>query len=99
MCEPGFSVRWQRSLAPFVVLAILLANVVAGRQAAHAATSELFFSEYVEGSSNNKALEIYNGTGAAVNLTTGGYNVQMYFNGSTAAGLTISLRGTVADRP
>ena len=30
--------------------------------------TELFFSEYVEGSSNNKALEIYNGTGAAVDL-------------------------------
>ncbi len=25
--------------------------------------TELFISEYVEGSSNNKALEIYNGTG------------------------------------
>ena len=29
---------------------------------------ELFFSEYVEGSSNNKGLEIYNPTGAAVSL-------------------------------
>ena len=31
---------------------------------AQAAPTELFFSEYIEGSSNNKALEIYNGTGA-----------------------------------
>ena len=29
---------------------------------------DLFFSEYIEGSSNNKALEIYNGKGVAVNL-------------------------------
>ena len=57
----------------------------------------VFISEYIEGSSNNKALEIYNGTGADVNLGTSGYNVQMFFNGSAAAGLTINLTGTVAD--
>ncbi len=56
----------------------------------------LFFSEYIEGSSNNKALEIYNGTGAALDLTAGNYVVQFYFNGSTTAGLTIPLTGTVA---
>ena len=32
-------------------------------------TSGLFFSEYAEGSSNNKYLEIYNGTGATVDLS------------------------------
>lgn len=64
---------------------------------ARAAPTELFFSEYIEGSSNNKALEIYNGTGAAINLGTGGYNIQMFFNGSASAGLTINLTGTVAD--
>jgi uncharacterized protein len=62
-----------------------------------AAPTELFFSEYIEGSSNNKALEIYNGTGADVNLATAGYSVQMFFNGSAAAGLTINLTGTVRD--
>jgi predicted extracellular nuclease len=61
------------------------------------APTELFFSEYIEGSSNNKAFEIFNGTGAAVDLAGGGYNVQMFFNGSAAAGLTINLVGTVAD--
>ena len=59
-----------------------------------AAPTELFFSEVIEGSSNNKALEIYNGTGATIDLATGGYNIQMYFNGSTTAGLTINLTGT-----
>ena len=57
----------------------------------------LFFSEYVEGSSNNKALEIYNSTDAAIDLAAAGYVVQMYFNGSTTPGLTISLTGTVAN--
>jgi predicted extracellular nuclease len=64
---------------------------------AYALPTELFFSEYIEGSSNNKALEIYNGTGAPINLATGGYNVQMFFNGSASAGLTINLTGTVAN--
>jgi len=58
--------------------------------------SDLFISEYVEGSSNNKALEFYNGTGAAIDLTAGNYVVQYYFNGSTSVGLTINLTGTVA---
>jgi uncharacterized protein len=63
---------------------------------AASAIDELFISEYVEGSSNNKAIEIYNGTNAAVDLAAGGYAVQMYFNGSTSVGLTINLTGTVA---
>jgi predicted extracellular nuclease len=57
----------------------------------------LFFSEYVEGSSYNKALEIYNGTGAPVNLGTEGYKVEIFFNGQTSAGTTIQLSGTLAD--
>jgi uncharacterized protein len=58
--------------------------------------TELFVSEFIEGSSNNKALEIYNGTGAPIDLAAGGYSVQMFFNGSVTAGLTINLTGTVA---
>ena len=55
----------------------------------------MFFSEYVEGSSNNKALEIYNATGAPVDLAAGGlFRGNVYFNGSTSAGATvIALRG------
>jgi hypothetical protein len=34
----------------------------------------VFFSEYLEGSSYNKALEIYNGTGASINLS--GYTIE-----------------------
>ncbi|MBT7492792.1 MAG: hypothetical protein HN704_14425, partial [Bacteroidetes bacterium] len=42
--------------------------------------ADLFFSEYVEGSSNNKAIEIYNGTGATVNLDN--YQIAQTTNGS-----------------
>jgi|GEM_PF-952007 hypothetical protein len=57
--------------------------------------SDLFISEYVEGSSNNKAVEIFNGTGSSVNLGTAGYTVRVYANGSTSP-TTITLSGTVA---
>lgn len=79
-------------------LALVLALVLGAfpTQFVSAAPTELFFTEYIEGTSNNKALEIYNGTGAAVTLT-GNYNVQMFFNGSASAGLTINLVGTVAN--
>ena len=78
-------------------LAALFFLALAGGPApAQAQPTELFFSEYVEGTSNNKALEIFNGTSAAVNLGTAGYNVQMFFNGSATAGLTINLTGVLA---
>lgn len=64
---------------------------------AYGQASDLFFSEYIEGSSFNKALEVYNGTGAAVDLTAGVYDVQIFFNGSATAGATLSLTGVVAD--
>ncbi len=85
-----------RIFSILMVLAFAFTPVAQARSV-QAATSDLFFSEYIEGSSNNKALEIYNGTGAAVDLAAGGYQVQMFFNGSSSAGLTINLTGTVAD--
>jgi hypothetical protein len=42
--------------------------------------TDLYISEYVEGSSNNKYIEIFNGTGGSVNLAD--YAVGVYFNGN-----------------
>ena len=42
--------------------------------------SNLFFSEYIEGSSNNKALEIYNNTDSTVVL--GNYRIEQSSNGN-----------------
>ena len=61
----------------------------------YAQADDLFFSEYIEGSSFNKALEIFNGTGAAVDLAAGNYDVQIFSNGSTTAGSTIALSGNI----
>jgi hypothetical protein len=57
--------------------------------------NELFISEYVEGWSNNKALEIYNPTNNPINLS--GYFVSRYSNGATTATVanSIQLSGTV----
>ncbi|RYZ39545.1 MAG: hypothetical protein EOP49_30160, partial [Sphingobacteriales bacterium] len=57
--------------------------------------TDLFISEYIEGSSNNKYIEIYNGTGAAVNLAD--YRLRSYSNGSTTAGQDVLLSGTLAN--
>ncbi len=42
--------------------------------------SDLIISEYVEGSSNNKYIEIFNGTGNSVDLSD--YQLRIYANGS-----------------
>ena len=53
----------------FVLGAMTLACALCLAPGAFAAPTDLFISEYVEGSSNNKAIEIFNGTGAPVDLT------------------------------
>tara|TARA_B100001057_G_scaffold66686_1_gene60391 strand:+ start:3980 stop:4891 length:912 start_codon:yes stop_codon:yes gene_type:complete len=55
--------------------------------------SELFFSEYVEGSSNNKAVEIYNPTDAPIDLSS--YSIERYSNGSDAFSDEMNLSGTI----
>jgi len=58
--------------------------------------SELFFSEYVEGSSQNKAIEIYNPTSSSVDLST--YTVERFSNGATnsSSGGVTNLSGIIA---
>ncbi|GGI57670.1 fibronectin type III domain-containing protein [Winogradskyella haliclonae] len=57
--------------------------------------SELFISEYIEGSSNNKALEVANFTGATVNLS--GYSLRKATNGSGNFTSTYNLTGQLAN--
>lgn len=45
--------------------------------------NELFISEYIEGWSNNKAIEVYNPTGSAIDMSD--YRLERYSNGATAA--------------
>ena len=57
----------------------------------------VIFSEYIEGSSNNKAVEIFNPTASAIDLAAGSYVVQLYNNGG-ASPTTINLTGTLASQ-
>lgn len=59
--------------------------------------TELFISEYIEGSGFNKAIEIYNGTGFAKDLAQDSMTLEIYFNGNSSAGQTINLMGTLID--
>jgi len=89
--------KWPRLFSFAMVLVLAVSILPAPASAVNAQSpSALFISEYIEGSSYNKAIEIYNNTTAAIDLAAEGYNLQMYFNGSTSAALTINLTGVVA---
>jgi hypothetical protein len=55
--------------------------------------ADLFFSEYVEGSANNKTLEIYNPTNNPIDLST--YVIKRYSNGSVYPTEELALSGTI----
>jgi endonuclease I/chitodextrinase len=55
--------------------------------------TDLLFSEYIEGSSNNKALEISNATGSAVNMSI--YSIKKQTNGAGAWSTGLALTGTL----
>lgn len=56
--------------------------------------SDLIISEYVEGSSNNKYLEIYNAGSATADLSL--YEIKLYPNGGTNASSTLKLSDVTA---
>ncbi|TCP25098.1 putative secreted protein (Por secretion system target) [Tenacibaculum skagerrakense] len=58
-------------------------------------TSELLFSEYIEGSSLNKAVEIVNYTGGSVDLSV--YSIKRQTNGAGAWSTGLALSGTLAN--
>jgi uncharacterized repeat protein (TIGR01451 family) len=78
-----------RSSVAFLAMLLLVPT------SAFAQATDVFISEYIEGSSNNKAIEIYNGTSGAVDLAAGQYQLEYYFNGAGTPALTIVLSGTV----
>jgi predicted extracellular nuclease len=63
---------------------------------APALQAEPFFSEYVEGSSNNKALEIYNPSNSPLKLD--GYTIKFFFNGNPVSTRSVTLAGEVAPK-
>lgn len=74
----------------FLLVATLLLAMTAGAQTA---CSDFFFSEYVEGTSQNKAMEIYNPTAAPKSLS--GYFLNRYSNGGATVAESLALSGIV----
>ena len=66
-----------------VLLSLVLSTMFLSAQLA----DDLFISEYMEGSSNNKAIEIFNGTGAPVDLS--GYQIERCNNGAVWDGSNV----------
>lgn len=56
--------------------------------------TDLFFSEYIEGGSNNKAIEIFNGTGVSIDLSD--YQFENWYNGLLTP-ITVPLSGNLAN--
>ncbi|MBB1426460.1 ExeM/NucH family extracellular endonuclease [Shewanella sp. SG44-2] len=75
----------QKSLLAMSISSLMVFNVAA---------QDVLISEYIEGSSNNKAIELYNPSSAAIDLSD--YVLSFYFNGNTAATTNITLDGNVA---
>ncbi|SEI83834.1 hypothetical protein SAMN04488127_0586 [Bhargavaea ginsengi] len=88
--------RWRRPLNGLLSASLMLSLMVPAIPAtanAETATEDLLISEYIEGSSFNKALELYNGTGAEVDL--GAYSLELYANGSSSPSNSLKLSGTL----
>ncbi len=64
-------------------------NLTVNNRGINSCASELIISEYIEGSSYNKYIEIYNGTGASIDI--GDYEIRIYSNGSSSPSSTIAL--------
>ncbi len=71
-----------------------LAIALSALLASGAANADIIISEYIEGSSNNKAIEFFNAGDAEVDLST--YALEVYSNGNTETSLIIPLEGTLA---
>ncbi len=75
------------------LLSIFLIIIALGLHAQEC--SDLFISEYVEGSGNNKAIEIYNPTNSAIDLST--YQLVRYSNGEFEPA-AVGLTGTIESK-
>ena len=90
-CQPGSQagvviVGMQTTIQNFELISSAIPNLA----------SDLFFSEYVEGTSYNKALEIFNGTGNPVNLSD--YTVKLASNGGTwSSTYILNMSGVLDD--
>jgi uncharacterized protein len=91
--------NWRKRLSSILVIALVMNLLLPALPAAVSAEttkpSDLIISEYIEGSSFNKAIEIYNGTGHAIDLSN--YTLELYANGATSASAKLTLESSLDD--
>ena len=91
--------NWKKRLSSILVIALVLNLLLPALPAVVSAettnASDLIISEYIEGSSFNKAIEIYNGTGQAIDLSN--YTLELYANGATSTTAKLVLESSLAD--
>ncbi|REB08797.1 endonuclease/exonuclease/phosphatase [Sporosarcina sp. BI001-red] len=89
--------KWLNSLMATTLVAGLVAPVAPAyaAEATVVKAADLLISEYVEGTGFNKAIELYNGTGATIDLS--GYSVELYANGAVVPTNKLELSGTLEE--
>lgn len=90
--------NWKRPINAFLsasLIAGLVIPALPSKVIAATNATDLIISEYIEGASFNKAIELYNGTGAAVDLSA--YSLELHTNGAATAANKVSLTGTLAN--
>lgn len=71
-------------------------NLISSCEGSGTPPAELFISEITDhGTGSHSYVEIYNGTGSAINLT--GYEIRVHNNGSATPTSTVALSGTIAN--
>lgn len=89
--------KWNKSFNAFLATTLVASvsmPVMPSQAVAAELATDLIISEYIEGSSNNKAIELYNGTGSTIDLSQ--YKLELYTNGSTTPTNKQTLSGTLA---
>ena len=93
---PGWITTTTRQVLGVGTTFVLFAGVLVPWSQVRAATgSELFLSEYVEGSSTNKAVELYNPTDNPISLGASGFMLAFYYDGDTSIDSGVPLAGTI----
>lgn len=76
-------------------IALAFAALILAAPVPALATHVLLISEYLEGTSTNKALELFNPTGLGINLASEAYQNLIYPNGSLTPSSPIDLTGVI----
>lgn len=85
--------NWKKPFNAFLsagLVTSLLLPVNSSPVTAASVAEDLIISEYIEGGSLNKAIELYNGTGSAIDLSD--YTLETYFNGNEEPSALLELK-------